>query len=240
MKNDGRKVPVPLFNGLLAANEAPAKKVAPRETPAGRDDRALPHIALAWPSFASPQPAQIAHPAVVRVTAIERNGASLGSGVLVAVNQTYGLVITNWHVVRDASGPVLVSFPDGFGSAATVLKTDHTWDLAALAISRPRVQPVMISIEPARPGDVLTIAGYGRDSYRAISGRCTEYLSPGGSNPNEIVELNVAARQGDSGGPIFNARGELAGVLFGSNDSFFAGQYTMGSYCGRVRCFWPR
>ena len=196
-----------------------------------------PQVALGWPTFASPQSAQTPHPAVVRVTAIEHNGASLGSGVLVAVSQNYGLIITNWHVVRDASGPILVSFPDGFGSGATLLKTDHTWDLAALAISRPRVGPVMISTEPARPGDVLTIAGYGRDSYRAISGRCTEYLSPGGSNPNEIVELDVAARQGDSGGPIFNARGELAGVLFGSNDSFFAGQYTMGSYCGRVRRF---
>ena len=51
------------------------------------------------------------------------------------------------------------------------------------------------------------------------------------------MEVNVAARQGDSGGPIFNARGELAGVLFGSNDSFLTGQYTMGSYCGRVRLF---
>ena len=192
-----------------------------------------------WAGPRSPRrsPHKPRHPAVVRVTAIERNGASLGSGVLVAVSQNYGLVITNWHVVRDASGPILVSFPDGFGSGATLLKTDRTWDLAALAISRPRVGPVMISTEPARPGDVLTIAGYGRDWYRAISGRCTEYLSPGDNNPNEIVELDVAARQGDSGGPIFNARGELAGVLFGSNDSFFAGQYTMGSYCGRVRRF---
>jgi hypothetical protein len=193
--------------------------------------------ALGWPTFSSPQAAQTAHPAVVRVTALERSGASLGSGVLVAVSRTHGLVVTNWHVVRDASGPILVSFPDGFGCGAVVLATDHTWDLAALAITRPRAQPVMIATEPPRPGEVLTIAGYGRDSYRAISGRCTEYLSPGGSNPNEIVELDVAARQGDSGGPIFNARGELAGVLFGSNDSFFAGQYTMGSYCGRVRRF---
>ena len=193
--------------------------------------------ALGWPTFSSPQPAQTAHPAVVRVTALERNGASLGSGVLVAVSGTHGLVVTNWHVVRDASGPILVSFPDGFGCNAVVLATDHTWDLAALAIARPKVQPVMIATAPPRPGEVLTIAGYGRDSYRAISGRCTEYLSPGGSNPSEIVELDVAARQGDSGGPIFNARGELAGVLFGSNDSFIAGQYTMGSYCGRVRRF---
>jgi hypothetical protein len=174
---------------------------------------------------------------VVRVTALEHNGASLGSGVLVAVTPTHGLVITNWHVVRDATGQILVSFPDGFTSGALVLRTDNTWDLAALAIWRPRAQPLPLSTEPPRPGDPLTIAGYGFDSYRAIAGRCTNYFSPGGGNPREIVELDVAARQGDSGGPILNARGEVAGILFGSNDSFLTGHYTMGSYCGRVRLF---
>jgi hypothetical protein len=42
----------------------------------------------------------------------------------------------------------------------------------------------------------------------------------------------VPARNGDSGGPIFNDRGEIAGVLFGSDSSS-----TMGSYCGRLRQF---
>ena len=102
----------------------------------------------------------------------------------------------------------------------------------------PNVAPVPLATAPPRRGDVLTIAGYGRDSYRAISGYCNEYLSPGGNNPAELVEVDsAAARQGDSGGPIFNARGEVAGVLFGSNDSLFSGQYTLGSYCGRVRRF---
>jgi hypothetical protein len=192
--------------------------------------------AWGWPSSSSPA-AQTPHPAVVRVTSIDHDGASLGSGVLVAVNQTHGLIITNWHVVRDSAGTILVSFPDGFTSGARVLKTDSTWDLAALVIWRPNVAPVPLATAPARRGDVLTIAGYGRDSYRAISGYCTEYLSPGDNQPGELVELDVAARQGDSGGPIFNTRGEVAGVLFGSNDSFFTGQYTLGSYCGRVRQF---
>ena len=221
-------------NKMTASRTTPRTGRNSREPPAGDRDALWRGIArLGWPAPA----AQTAHPAVVRVTALERGGASLGSGVLVAVDQSHGLVLTNWHVVRDAAGPILVSFPDGFTSGAVVLATDHTWDLAALAIWRPNVQPTPIATEPARPGDVLTIAGYGADSYRAVSGRCTEYLSPGGNNPPEIVEVNVAARQGDSGGPIFNARGEVAGVLFGANDSFLEGQYTMGSYCGRVRRF---
>ena len=175
---------------------------------------------------------QTPHPAVVRVIAPERDGASLGSGILVDVSATHGLVITNWHVVRDAAGNVIVSFPDGFKTPGYVIKTDKDWDLAAVAIWRPRVAPVTISTQPPRPGDMLTIAGYGPGPYRALSGRCTEYLSPGAGFPYEIVRIAARARQGDSGGPIFNSRGELAGVLFGEG-----GGDTSGSYCGRVRVF---
>ncbi|WP_460166984.1 S1 family peptidase [Thermostilla marina] len=172
------------------------------------------------------------HPAVARIIAVERNGASLGSGTLVAVSEHHGLVITNWHVVRDAEGNILVKFPCGFVSPATVMKVDKDWDLAALAIWRPPVDPVPIAVEAPRPGDPLAIAGYGSGDYRMSFGRCTQYVAPSTHHPFEMVELNTTARQGDSGGPIFNAKGELAGVLFGSGN-----HETMGSYCGRVRWF---
>ena len=83
-----------------------------------------------------------------------------------------------------------------------------------------------------RPGEQLTIAGYGPGTYRAASGPCTQYVAPGTTFPFEMVEVAVSARQGDSGGPIFNGRGELAGVLFGEGHG-----RTSGSYCGRVRWF---
>jgi hypothetical protein len=179
-----------------------------------------------------PSPPQVPHPAVVRVVAPERDGTALGSGALVAISDQHGLVVTNWHVVRDATGPVTVIFPDGFRSSATVLRVDRNWDLAGLAIWRPNVQPIPLATAAPRPGEPLAIAGYGSGPYRAAAGRCTQYLSPGRGFPAELVELSTAARQGDSGGPILNGRGELAGVLFGAGDGC-----TMGSYCGRVRWF---
>jgi hypothetical protein len=169
---------------------------------------------------------------VVRVVSPDSDGVSYGSGSLVAVDETSGLVLTNWHVVRDAAGTIVVHFPDGFRSAAVVLRVDHDWDLAALAIRRPNVQPIPLAAQAPQPGDPLTIIGYGSGSYRAVTGRCTEYVSPGGNNPAEMVELAAPARNGDSGGPILNGRGELAGVLFGT-----AFGRTTGSYCGRVRWF---
>jgi hypothetical protein len=192
--------------------------------------------AWGWPSFLA-ETSQSPHPAVVRVIAAESDGASLGSGSLVAVDANHGLVVTNWHVVRDATGAITVVFPNGFRSGAIVLRTDREWDLAALAIQRPNVQPLLVSTEPPRPGEALTIAGYGPGPYRALAGRCSEYLSPGANLPAELVEVDVPARFGDSGGPIFNSKGEIAGVLFGANGTQLLGGYTMGSYCGRVRTF---
>ena len=172
------------------------------------------------------------HPAVVRITAPGRGSVSYGSGCLVAVNQQHGLIITNWHVVNEAAGTITVDFPDGFESTASVQKVDRDWDLAALAIWRPRVAPARLAEAAPRPGDLLTIAGYGPGKYRSASGECTQYVAPGERFPFEMVEVAVAARQGDSGGPIFNTQGELAGVLFGEGQG-----RTSGSYCGRVHWF---
>jgi len=134
--------------------------------------------------------------------------------------------------VRDGSGEVEVVFPDGYRSMARPLKVDEDWDLAALVIWRPPAAPVSIAAEAPQPGDQLTICGYGQGQYRAATGRCTKYYAPKLEMPLHMVELDVEARQGDSGGPIFNDRGELAGVLFGAG-----GGTTLGSFGGRVQSF---
>jgi hypothetical protein len=156
----------------------------------------------------------------------------LGSGVLVDLNGSQGLVLTNWHVIRDSRSAVLVQFPDGFQSAGTVVRWDEAWDLAAVVIWKPSATPIPIAEMPPQIGERLTIAGFGRGVYREESGECTEYLSPGTGYAKEFVELKATARQGDSGGPILNGRRELAGVLFGQNDG-----RTIGSCSKRVREF---
>jgi hypothetical protein len=175
---------------------------------------------------------QTPHPAVCRIVAPEQAGTSLGSGVLVDVNRSQGLVLTNWHVIRESRAAVLVQFPDGFQSAGTVVRWDEAWDLAAIVIWKPQATPVTLATSDPAPGELLTIAGFGRGTYREETGGCTEYLSPGSGYPKEFVELQATARQGDSGGPIFNDRRELAGVLFGQNDG-----RTIGSCASRVRTF---
>lgn len=172
------------------------------------------------------------HPSVARIVAPDEGGVSLGSGVLVDMNQSQGLVLTNWHVIRDTRSAVLVQFPDGFQSAGTVIRHDEAWDLAALVIWKPQATPIPLADQPPQVGELLTIAGFGRGAYRSETGPCTDYLSPGTGYAKEFVELSATARQGDSGGPILNADGKLAGVLFGQSDG-----RTIGSCSTRVKTF---
>lgn len=172
------------------------------------------------------------HPSVARIVVEEKTGISYGSGTLIDIRENVGLVITNWHVVVDGAGPVTVIFPNGFQSPARVLLTDKDWDLAALAIWKPDVAPVAISDRPPIIGEPLAIGGYGSGQWRLAVGKCTQYVAPAENLPYEMVEVSAEARQGDSGGPIFNARGELAGVLFGASRGT-----TSGSFCGRVNQF---
>jgi hypothetical protein len=113
-----------------------------------------------------------------------------------------------------------------------VLRMDSNWDLAAILINKPNASPVRVARDAPRVGEPLTIAGYGSGAYRSVTGACTQYLAPSLEHPYELVELAASARQGDSGGPILNSRGELAGVLFGEG-----GGRTTGAYCGRVHSF---
>jgi Trypsin-like peptidase domain len=168
------------------------------------------------------------HPAIARIIVPEKDGVSYGSGSLVDVREDYGLVVTNWHVVRDASGVISVLFPDGFCSQAEVVKIDKDWDLAALSIRKPAAAPLPMSAVPPQPGQRLLIAGYGSGDFRAAAGNCLGYGSPEQGLPQELVEVDAEARHGDSGGPILNEQGEIAGVLFGTNGT------THGSYGGRV------
>jgi hypothetical protein len=220
-----------------AAFQSPETPESPATTVAA--DGAIPHIA-AWPFFerwrrpiydSAPGPVT-PHPAVARIIVPEGKATAYGSGTLVDVRDQYGLVVTNWHVVSDSKGVVEVVFPNGFRSQARPLKVDKDWDLAALVIWRPPIEPVKLAEQPPRPGDLLTIHGYGQGDYRIATGRCTSYYAPRIDFPQEMVELDVEARQGDSGGPIFNGQGNLAGVLFGAGEGT-----TLGSFGPRVNNF---
>jgi len=177
------------------------------------------------------------HPAVVRVIAFEAKSPACGSGSLIGQRGNYSYIITNWHVIRDSTGLVVVQFPDKTSAQAVVVAVDSLWDLALLATRASQVTPIRIAANPPKKGDPLWLAGYGSDNtYKIAGGYCTQYTSPTDSGKEkelkELVEFSAVARLGDSGGPIFNQQMELAGVLFGTDNTI-----TLGSYSGRILKF---
>jgi hypothetical protein len=175
------------------------------------------------------QPPQ-SHPAVVRVVNEQRGSRSLGSGTLVVANDDYALVATCAHLFREGVGNVSVEWPRQGKRPATVAAMDTDHDLAVLKLSAVSVAPVPLAENPPRAGDWLTSCGYGPHGVFAVNrGRAAGYASLDGRT-FDVLEMEGSARRGDSGGPIFNARGELAGVLFGTD-----GRRVNGSHCGQLR-----
>jgi hypothetical protein len=177
--------------------------------------------------------APTAQPAVARIVNQKQDGRYLGSGTLVEKDDARGLIVTCAHLFRDGAGRVTVAFADGRVFDANVLATDQQWDLAALEIAPPAASPVEIAAEAPQPGEWLQSCGYGADGrYRCNQGQARGYVQAVGTGGPETLELSGAARQGDSGGPVFNRRGQLAAVLWGTD-----GRTVGGTYCVRVRTF---
>ena len=185
------------------------------------------------PKAAEVVPAGRPRPAVCRVVSTNGDSIAAGSGVLVRVSGTAGLVLTAYHVVRENRPTLEVTFPDGSTTPARLVAYDQDWDLAALSVGRPVAAPIPIAAKAPRRGDRLTICGYGPVGvYREQTGRVTDYGSPTRDHPAQFVEVEGAARTGDSGGPIFDESGEIAGILFGA-----ARGRTIGSVSTRLSLF---
>jgi S1-C subfamily serine protease len=103
--------------------------------------------------------------------------------------------------------------------AAETVYYNPEWDLAGLEIDAPTgIVPVAISEAAPQKGEPVASCGYGPNGqYRCNQGRVTGYVRADGTEKFETLELTGAARDGDSGGPVFNQRGELVAVLWGTD-----------------------
>lgn len=143
--------------------------------------------------------------------------AGLGSGVLVT---TRGYVITAAHVVQTAD-LVEVEFSNGFRTTAVVTASDPGKDLALLKLDEipSGITPMRLadSDDVAIGEEVFVIgAPYGFShtlSVGHISGRRTPE-NVGDDGPQaETFQTDAVINQGNSGGPMFNARGDVIGIV---------------------------
>jgi serine protease Do len=139
----------------------------------------------------------------------------LGSGFI--VNKA-GIILTNNHVVAGAD-EVWVQLPDERRFEAKVVGSDPSTDVAVVKLTRPPgdLRPVQIgNSEQVRVGDyVLAIGnplGLGQTvtmgivsaKNRMLGGRINQY--------EDFIQTDAAINQGNSGGPLFNFKGEVIGI----------------------------
>ncbi len=148
----------------------------------------------------------------------ERPGPVLGSGSGVIISER-GHILTNEHVVADAK-TVLIGLADGRSLEARVLGRDRTGDLAVAKLPEDVYAAVALGDSDAlRVGErVLAMGdpfGLSRDNTPAASIGIVSGLHryQGGSRIyGDAIQVDAALNPGNSGGPLFNMRGELIGI----------------------------
>jgi len=158
---------------------------------------------------------------VVEITTSEtyRNGlvyqSGAGSGVIINAS---GVILTNNHVIESAS-QISVRLTNGHVYEATLVATDVDSDIAVIKI---------------KPEETLTVAVFGDSDGLVVGEEVLAIGNPlgllGGTVTNGIVSAlerevtvggetmtllqhNAAISPGNSGGALFNMRGELIGIV---------------------------
>ena len=166
-------------------------------------------------------------PSVVLVRTLERGmapGASaglttipgLGSGVVISGE---GKIMTAAHVVQTADR-VAVQFRDGKLYPAHVVASSLRADVALLQLDQ---FPMGLLPAPVGNSDSLDIgdeiivigAPYGLEHSLTV-GHVSGRIVAGGivsGGPMEMIQTDASINQGNSGGPMFNMKGEVVGIV---------------------------
>ena len=151
---------------------------------------------------------------------------SAGSGFVMTQD---GYIVTNHHVISGAT-KITVTFEDGTEYAARLIGSDSSSDIALIKVEATGLQPVtMGSSSQMAVGDQVVAIGnaLGELSFSLtvgyISGMDRD-VSTDGSVMN-MMQTDAAINSGNSGGPLFNARGEVIGI----NTAKYSGTTSSGA-----------
>lgn len=136
----------------------------------------------------------------------------LGSGFLVDES---GYIVTNNHVI-DGASKVVVLLQDGQELDATLVGTDPKTDLALLKVESDAPLPALKfgDSDSARVGDWVLAIGNpfglgGSATAGIISARGRDIRS---GPYDDYMQIDAPINSGNSGGPVFNAAGDVIGV----------------------------
>ncbi|WP_437660320.1 Do family serine endopeptidase [Sorangium sp. So ce1182] len=137
---------------------------------------------------------------------------ALGTGFIIDPS---GYVVTNEHVIHDASG-VRVRLADEREFEAEVVGRDPKLDLALLRLKGANGLPVapLGSSEQLRVGEhVLAVGNPFGLGHTVTLGIVSAKARAIGAGPyDDFIQTDASINPGNSGGPLFNWRGEVVGI----------------------------
>ena len=136
----------------------------------------------------------------------------IGSGFIISAD---GYVVTNHHVIKDAD-EIVITLTDGTEYKAELKGSDSKTDLALLKIDNVSDLPYVAfgDDDKSRVGDWVLAIGNpfglgGSASTGIISARGRDIRS---GPYDDYIQVDAAINRGNSGGPLFNLKGEVIGI----------------------------
>lgn len=140
-----------------------------------------------------------------------RSSGGVGSGFIVSED---GYILTNAHVVNDATG-IVVRLRDRTELTATLIGLDELTDVALIKVDADNLPVVKIaSADDVAVGEwVLAIGspfGFDQTATQGIVSAVSRNLPSANYVP--FIQTDAAVNPGNSGGPLFNTDGEVIGI----------------------------
>lgn len=140
----------------------------------------------------------------------------LGSGVLI----NNDVILTASHVVANADR-IMVQFYDGEALPASVSRISRMADVAVIALAQSPSDPHIARIgdsDEMRVGEEIFVVGAPMGlpyslSRGIISGKHAERNFSNDGKSLEFFQTDASINTGNSGGPMFNYRGEVVGIV---------------------------
>ncbi len=152
-----------------------------------------------------------------------QEGRGAGSGIIIGQNSSEVLIVTNNHVVEDATS-MEVTFGDDETVEAAVKGASSNYDLAVVSVKMEDIPEETLSyVRIATLGDSDTLEvgemaiaygnalGYGQTTTVGYISALNRMVSNEDFSM-ELIQTDAAINPGNSGGALLNCRGEVIGI----------------------------
>ena len=143
----------------------------------------------------------------------ERQFQSAGSGVIVDAKNGY--IITNYHVVENAT-EITITLLDNRTFSAKVIGSDEGADVAVLQAKQPNLVAMALGDSTRlEVGDYVVAIGNPFGLQHTVTAGIVSALGRTGINPDgyeDFIQTDASINPGNSGGALVNLRGELVGI----------------------------